>query len=305
MKAITPVIGIIILLLIVVALAGSAYSFLLGIFGFYSDKTIKIVPYSEDEYKVTIQNLGTTAFNTSEITISVDGDQAQLFNPQIVQSKEAATLEFFPPSIGDNKQIRLAGPTNSITYRTDMTFFPLFSCDQDDVGPFWEEEKTYIVVKDLVKSSSGQYCFNINSDNVTIDCKGKKISNTTYGFENNVQFYTVVKNCHVEASEVGIFLTGRESTLENNIWNISGPSALRGIFFGNTASGNTLINNDLCSGTGDGRNITIVGASVTPKFGSGNRCPVDACEESGSSIVCKDMGWGNPGDNDCDFNCTG
>lgn len=304
MKAITPIIGIIILLLIVVSLAGSAQTFLFGQFSTFTSKTIKIVPASEDEYKVIVKNTGTEAFNTSEIKIYVEGEQAQLFNPQIVQPEQAAVLKFFPPSIGESKQIRLAGPTNTVSYSADLTFFPLFSCSQDPFlgSGFWKDGAVYNLVNDI-DANSQDYCFQLDASNVTFDCKGKKISNTTYGFENGIQFYTVVKNCHVEASDVGIFIFAEENTLENNIFNISGPSSSTGFLDGPGAINNSLINNNFCLGDVNARVINLTGPQ---RFGSGNRCRVDGCDHAvASSPICKDMGWGAAGNNDCDFNCTG
>ena len=296
MKAITPVIGIIILLLIAVSLAGTAYSFLSGLFGSYSDKTIKIVPYSEDEYKVTIQNLGTTAFNTSEIIISVDGDQAQLFNPQIVQSKQAATLEFFPPSIGDNKQIRLAGPTNTENYVTDLNFFPLFSCSQTDPPGFWKNDSTYKLVNDVTTFT---VCYTIDgARDIILDCDGKKILSTAFGISFSAKNGTI-QNCVIEALDRGIIINSNSTTIKDNSINISETLASGSIIISGVVWDTTLINNNVCPGLNS--SITIDSADPQNANSRDNGCDAGECFHGGgatSSNICDTVPNGN-----CDLQC--
>ena len=119
-KGITPVIGVIILVLIVIALVASAYSFVFGVFTSLSSKTIRMVPGSQDGNKVIIQNIGTDAIQPGELTVSVNGQDAGIINPVKIDSRESKLLEFNPPVIGKNLRVRIIGPTNSVNYIVDI-----------------------------------------------------------------------------------------------------------------------------------------------------------------------------------------
>ena len=300
LKAITPVIGIVILLLITVSLAASAYSFIFGIAG-TAAKTIKTVPYSEDEYKVTIQNLGTEAFNTSEIKIIIDGEEAQLFNPQIIQPQQGAPLEFFPPSIGNNKQIRLSGPSNAVSYTTDLSFFPLTRCEDGSIQNIWKAGGTYKVINDLLINS--QACLAPTENNVIIDCDGKMINNI-FWFGIWIQANnTIIRNCNIESRFAGILVQSKNNIIENNNINVTlSNEAAIWILNDNIFVNNTLINNDVCIGAGN--RINISNSDPQNSNSMGNRCGQDECFNNGSaSNICVNNFNPGTGLGDCHLLC--
>jgi len=72
MKAITPVISIIILLLITVALAGASWTFISGYWSGMTDKQIEVVDsfcIATGEGKILIKNIGSSPITTDEITV--------------------------------------------------------------------------------------------------------------------------------------------------------------------------------------------------------------------------------------------
>jgi len=76
MKAITPVIATIVLLLITVAIAGSAWTYISGYWTGTTGKQIEVVDafcVGTDQAKVLLKNIGTDALNTGEITIMDKG----------------------------------------------------------------------------------------------------------------------------------------------------------------------------------------------------------------------------------------
>ncbi len=84
MKGITPIISIIILLLITVALAGTAWMYLSQFMGTYTEKSFMLITgnnprcVSGDNGNITIyiKNTGTTAITASDwVTATIDGTQ--------------------------------------------------------------------------------------------------------------------------------------------------------------------------------------------------------------------------------------
>ena len=118
-KGITPIIGIIVLLLIVIAIAGSAYTFLFGQFAAYTSKTIQALPTSTNS--IIVKNLGTDPIQPGDITITVDGEEAFIRNPQSIPSGENALLNIIPYLEKESAQIRVTGPTNTQEFRMDTT----------------------------------------------------------------------------------------------------------------------------------------------------------------------------------------
>ncbi|MBL7206342.1 MAG: hypothetical protein ISS36_01945 [Candidatus Aenigmarchaeota archaeon] len=81
-KGITPVISIIILLLITVAIAGAAFTFLGGYLGAYTEKAFIITPggafcdevAGKNTISVIVQNTGTTEIKTTDwVVAEIDG----------------------------------------------------------------------------------------------------------------------------------------------------------------------------------------------------------------------------------------
>ena len=72
MKGITPIIAIIVLLLITVALAGVAWSYLQGYMGGLTSKSLEVRDYfcsSTNSPILVVANIGTTALGTGEIIV--------------------------------------------------------------------------------------------------------------------------------------------------------------------------------------------------------------------------------------------
>lgn len=120
MKAITPIIGIIILLLIVVALAGSAYTFIFGIAGSQMSNTIQVSPGSADENTIILTNLGTDPLQFSDLSVTVEGEEATIINTGSLEPRSNTILAFCSPARGNNLDVRVAGPSNSITYKANI-----------------------------------------------------------------------------------------------------------------------------------------------------------------------------------------
>ena len=297
MKGITPIIGIIILLLIVIAISGLAYTFIFGSFTGYTAKTFRIVPGSADDNRVIIQNIGTEPFSTDEISITVGGEDAELLNPQTFEPQESVILEFFPPGLGDNKQVRLTGPTNTETYFTELTFYPVFSCSQDDTGGFWQTGASYKVVNDIIENP-GDICFNLDVADITLDCEGKTVSNLGSGNDcievlaDNI----IVRNCLIESDTVGIMVVGDGNILEDNRVDAGGG----GIVI--NGADNTLINNNVCLGSNNVIWATI--ADAQNPNSRDNTCGQNQCNHGGLPIsnICID-GDADFSYDDCNFNC--
>jgi parallel beta-helix repeat protein len=117
---------------------------------------------------------------------------------------------------------------------------------------------TYILTQDV---SSDGTCFNIQANNVTLDCQGHTIyyANSLTGYGMNITGYnfTTIKNCKIQQvnSDVwyvcGIYL---KSSSYNNITNVSIntiSSRSAGLFLDSSSNYNTVINNTII-GSSDG-----------------------------------------------------
>jgi parallel beta-helix repeat protein len=86
----------------------------------------------------------------------------------------------------------------------------------------WQAGKRYVVNPDVFDAglvSSGGNCFEINVDNVELDCFGTKITGSDDGYGVSISSANVaVKNCVVDGFGVGIYLGGDSSRafIDNN-----------------------------------------------------------------------------------------
>ena len=72
-KGITPIIAIVILLLIVVAIAGMAYTFILGFYGSFTGQVLEITSstcYSNGSVMLFIKNNGQEAIDSADINVA-------------------------------------------------------------------------------------------------------------------------------------------------------------------------------------------------------------------------------------------
>ena len=120
MKGITPIIGVVLLILITITLAGSAYTFLFGIAESATAKTIQLVPGSPLNDTVIVKNIGTSTIQADELRVTVNGQQASFFNPGSIGSKKSRQFRIDSPVYGEQLNVRILGPTNTISYKTDI-----------------------------------------------------------------------------------------------------------------------------------------------------------------------------------------
>lgn len=121
MKAITPIIGIIILLLIVIALVGSASTFLFGTFESLTAKTIQVTQSPGLSNRLIIKNLGTSTIQLGEIEIAVEGREAFIMNPQPIAAGQSRVFDIIPYEAKERVSVRITGPTNTINTNIDAT----------------------------------------------------------------------------------------------------------------------------------------------------------------------------------------
>jgi flagellin-like protein len=121
MKGISTIIATIILVVITISLTGTAYLFFSGTLSGYTSGTIGLI-YAEG-YMVTIQNSGTGPINANSIRILVNGEDAEIANPQTIGPSEIKILKFVPINFSTeliSARILIVGPSNSLSYTTSM-----------------------------------------------------------------------------------------------------------------------------------------------------------------------------------------
>ena len=122
MKGIAPIVATILMLLIVIALVGFAYTFLSGIIGTAGEQTEEqlkatisqlskgIWVESAIDTKVIVRNLGTENIDTSEITVSPSDCSTWSLDPISAGSASICTL----PASCSGSIITVVGPSNTI-----------------------------------------------------------------------------------------------------------------------------------------------------------------------------------------------
>ncbi len=169
MKGISTVIAAILLLMIVITLAGTAYMFTSGMLTSKIAKTISLL--NSQGQLVVIQNSGTETIDSGDIRIIVSGQQAEIVNPPSIEPQSSATLRFVTDQHTNCKEIRnsgqtniqVIGPSNTVSYTADFsnigsgsyyikpTGSPLETyCDMSTDGGGWTRiEEVDVEVEDL------------------------------------------------------------------------------------------------------------------------------------------------------------
>jgi len=119
MKAISTIIAAIILVVITIGLVSTAYLFAGGVITGQMSKVISLV--DAKAHKVIVRNDGTATISSDEISISVNGQEVEIINPQQIEPKETAILKFVPPEpdMGSAK-VNVMGVSNTLSYTTDI-----------------------------------------------------------------------------------------------------------------------------------------------------------------------------------------
>jgi len=124
MKGVSAVIATILMLMIVIALAGMAYMYLIGMFTSRTSKTIDITdagcyPTQTPGYYVSIKNLDATAPITvaSDLTARVDGIAAGIVGCNSASIAASSTVNcnvsIAGGAVGSFHKVRIIGPANS------------------------------------------------------------------------------------------------------------------------------------------------------------------------------------------------
>ncbi len=91
MKGITPIIAIIVLLLITVAVAGSAWTYLQQYVGGLTSSQMEVVDYfcvGGNQAKILVRNTGTAGINTADISV-IDTETGNVLNDEVKWTKDA------------------------------------------------------------------------------------------------------------------------------------------------------------------------------------------------------------------------
>jgi len=121
MKGISTIIAIILLLIIVIALIGSAYLFIFGFLTVRTSKTINLL--DAESYWVIIQNVGTDRIASDDIRIFVNGKQTKIINAQSIEPRQSTILKFIPVDFGTilrSAKVDVVSPSNALSYTTDI-----------------------------------------------------------------------------------------------------------------------------------------------------------------------------------------
>ena len=121
MKAITPVISIIILLLITISLAGIGWTYMSGYYEAMTSKQISIVYGSGMGDQVMVRNTGTSDIDPGELRVMVSGKEPAIDNSQPIEAGKSANLKFGHGSCreileGAGESVRVTGPGNAFSY---------------------------------------------------------------------------------------------------------------------------------------------------------------------------------------------
>jgi len=147
MKGISTIIAAILLVVITITLAGSAYLFFSGVLIGKISKVISIV--SAKANYIIIRNDGTDIVASDDVKITVNGEQVEIINPQDIEPQKSVVLKFIPTDFGSelkSASINVLGPSNSLTYKTDI--IPQESKSNSDTVALWHfnevsSNKTY------------------------------------------------------------------------------------------------------------------------------------------------------------------
>lgn len=175
MKGITPIIGVIVLLLIVVAMAGLSYTFLFGQFTAYTSKTIQA--HVVDSNRVIIKNLGTDTVRPEDLDVSSGGIDVIIINPGSIPPRESRVFDLFPYDAEENTAMRITSPTNTENFRIDTTggifeglvLYHHADSDASDSSVYGNDGQLMGDAQITTNGCIGNaYLFDGNLDNVTI-----------------------------------------------------------------------------------------------------------------------------------------
>lgn len=119
MKGISTIIATIIFVVITIGLVSTAYLFFGGVLTRTTSKVISVV--DAEAHKVIVRNDGTDTVASDEISISVNGQEAEIINPQFIDPQDTAVLKFVPPELETKSaKFNVLGPSNTLSYTTDI-----------------------------------------------------------------------------------------------------------------------------------------------------------------------------------------
>jgi len=119
MKGISTIIATIIFVIITIGLVSTAYLFIGGIITGMTSKVISIIDVKAN--RIIIRNDGTDTIPSGDIKIFVNGEQADILNPQDIEPQHIAVLKFFPPELEmKSATISVMGASNVLSYTSDI-----------------------------------------------------------------------------------------------------------------------------------------------------------------------------------------
>jgi len=119
MKGVTPIIAIIILLLITISLAGVAYTYLSG---YFTGATAKVIQLRDSVKNIAlINNIGSQPVNTqTNLVVLVNGIESEILTNELIEPGKSVNLEYVPAVFGNSLNVRIRGPSNFISFITDI-----------------------------------------------------------------------------------------------------------------------------------------------------------------------------------------
>ncbi len=130
MKAITPVIALVMLVLITVGMVGVAYTWFSGTISSQTSNTFKITPISGN--KIMVTNIGSSDLDTNTLKIFADGGDVGIANPSKIQPGKASVLEIIPRGYG-KMDGRAMSASMSYDFNINVACSWLTSFKQNDV----------------------------------------------------------------------------------------------------------------------------------------------------------------------------
>jgi len=122
MKAISTVIAAILLLMIVITLAGTAYVFMSGFLTGKISKTIQVTTFSGN--LIILQNAGTESISIdNDIKVLVNGNEVTKLTTGSIEPQSSGTIKFIPPSFDESltsASVQIISPSNTVSFKTDI-----------------------------------------------------------------------------------------------------------------------------------------------------------------------------------------
>ncbi|MBI4176991.1 MAG: hypothetical protein HY516_01345 [Candidatus Aenigmarchaeota archaeon] len=138
MKAVTPVIALVMLLLVTTGLVGISYAWFSSTMSSQTSGTFKATPVGGN--KVMITNIGTTDLDTNSLKVFAGSGEAGISNPTTIQPGKAAVLEIIPRGYGKIGG-RVVSNSMSYDFTSDVACTWLAEFKQNDVVRFrWHND---------------------------------------------------------------------------------------------------------------------------------------------------------------------